>query len=110
MRASQVGGTAQSRGSKMCAGLTMVKEVRRTAVVRTDKDRAPQAWSGTSSSILEALLVIGKDFFEAGSNLCSRCCLQLSIAPSWPQMLHSLAATSWLLDYGCVVLYLAKAF
>lgn len=71
MRSSQVGGTAQSRGPKMCAGLTMVKEVRRTAVVRTDKDRAPQAWSGTSSSILEALPVIGKDFFEAGSNLCS---------------------------------------
>lgn len=63
----------------MCAGLAMVKEVRRAAVVRTDKARAPQAQASTSSGILEALQVISKYFFEAGSHLCSRGCLQLTM-------------------------------
>lgn len=55
MRASQVGGTAQSGGPKMCAGVAMVKEVGRAAVVRTD-----EAQASTSSGILETLQVISK--------------------------------------------------
>lgn len=79
MRASQVGGTAQSRGPKMCADLGTVKEVRRTAAagqIRTEHHRAGRV-PGVAS--WEVLWIISKAFLRHSLTYVVEAGLQLIV-------------------------------